>query len=82
MTLADIYHYAGQHYDHHRRQLTLATLARRRTGRTATARLAARVALGRFAAVAVVVGGRRGHEGEWLLDRRRRRRSFSAASIH
>jgi len=26
MTLADVYRYAGQHYDHHRRQLTLAKL--------------------------------------------------------
>jgi hypothetical protein len=26
MTLADIYRYPGQHYDHHRRQLTLARL--------------------------------------------------------
>lgn len=26
MTLADVYRYAGQHYDHHRRQLTLARL--------------------------------------------------------
>ncbi|MEV0297611.1 DinB family protein [Nocardia sp. NPDC050710] len=26
MTLADIYRYPGQHYDHHRRQLTLAAL--------------------------------------------------------
>jgi hypothetical protein len=26
MTLADIYHYPGEHYDHHRRQLTLAEL--------------------------------------------------------
>jgi hypothetical protein len=24
MTLRDVYHYATQHYDHHRRQLTLA----------------------------------------------------------
>jgi hypothetical protein len=24
MTLADVYHYATQHYQHHRRQLTLA----------------------------------------------------------
>jgi hypothetical protein len=24
MTLLDVYHYATQHYDHHRRQLTLA----------------------------------------------------------
>jgi DinB family protein len=24
MTLADVYHYPGQHYDHHRRQLTLS----------------------------------------------------------
>lgn len=28
MTLADVYRYPGQHYDHHRRQLTLAKLAR------------------------------------------------------
>jgi DinB family protein len=27
MTLADIYRYPGQHYDHHRRQLTLTKLA-------------------------------------------------------
>jgi DinB superfamily len=27
MTLADVYRYPGQHYDHHRRQLTLAKLA-------------------------------------------------------
>jgi DinB family protein len=27
MTLADIYRYPGQHYDHHRRQLTFAMLA-------------------------------------------------------
>ena len=26
MTLADVYRYPGQHYDHHRRQLTLANL--------------------------------------------------------
>lgn len=26
MTLADVYQYPGQHYDHHRRQLTLAKL--------------------------------------------------------
>jgi DinB superfamily len=26
MTLRDVYHYATQHYDHHRRQLTLASL--------------------------------------------------------
>jgi DinB superfamily len=26
MTLADIYHYPGQHYDHHRQQLTLTQL--------------------------------------------------------
>jgi hypothetical protein len=26
MTLGDVYHYPGQHYDHHRRQLTLAKL--------------------------------------------------------
>jgi hypothetical protein len=26
MTLADVYRYPGQHYDHHRRQLTLAKL--------------------------------------------------------
>jgi hypothetical protein len=26
MTLADVYHYPGAHYDHHRRQLTLAKL--------------------------------------------------------
>ena len=25
MTLRDVYHYATQHYDHHRRQLTLAS---------------------------------------------------------
>jgi hypothetical protein len=24
MTLRDVYHYPTQHYDHHRRQLTLA----------------------------------------------------------
>jgi DinB family protein len=29
MTLADVYHYPGEHYDHHRRQLTLANLTRR-----------------------------------------------------
>lgn len=28
MTLADIYRYPGQHYDHHRRQLTIAKLNR------------------------------------------------------
>ena len=27
MTVSDIYHYATQHYDHHRRQLTLASTA-------------------------------------------------------
>ena len=27
MTLADVYRYPGQHYDHHRRQLTLTQLA-------------------------------------------------------
>jgi hypothetical protein len=27
MTMADVYHYATQHYDHHRRQLTLAGAA-------------------------------------------------------
>jgi len=27
MTLLDVYHYATQHYDHHRRQLTLGTAA-------------------------------------------------------
>ena len=26
MTLADVYRYPGQHYDHHRRQLTLTKL--------------------------------------------------------
>ena len=26
MTLRDVYHYATQHYDHHRRQLTLASM--------------------------------------------------------
>ena len=26
MTLADVYHYPGEHYDHHRRQLTLTAL--------------------------------------------------------
>jgi hypothetical protein len=26
MTVADIYRYPGQHYDHHRRQLTLEKL--------------------------------------------------------
>jgi hypothetical protein len=31
MTLLDVYHYPTQHYDHHRRQLTLAR-ARRRQG--------------------------------------------------
>ena len=29
MTLADIYRYPGQHYDHHRRQLTLTNLGER-----------------------------------------------------
>jgi hypothetical protein len=28
MTLAEVYRYPGQHYDHHRRQLTLSKLAR------------------------------------------------------
>ena len=27
MTVSDVYHYATQHYDHHRRQLTLASTA-------------------------------------------------------
>jgi hypothetical protein len=26
MTLSDVYHYPGEHYDQHRRQLTLAKL--------------------------------------------------------
>jgi hypothetical protein len=26
MTLRDVYHYATQHYDHHRHQLTLAAI--------------------------------------------------------
>ena len=32
MTLADVYHYATQHYDHHRRQLTLARVANPEAG--------------------------------------------------
>jgi hypothetical protein len=28
MTLREVYHYATQHYDHHRRQLTLAATTR------------------------------------------------------
>lgn len=32
MTLCDIYHYPTQHYDHHRRQLTLTTVSDRRPG--------------------------------------------------